>query len=658
MNRKYQTKASKAEEQVIALLKNEKNIIKPWSLVSYHAKNRTLQTTASEVPIILNNHTHVRPGFEIDKNNVYIPNLFVKVLGRDEDLSGLYDIEIWRKRDGCFVYSSFHEFCPEQNIDQRTDKLLDEGGCVDRIQLLQSEQFLYSFLRKDYQVLYIEKMNECLAEKDNLFTARFDFVNKPFMLSAMLGIDKELIEAFNRFDYQYQPPAIIIQSAKQERVTPYQGAQLMLLNKLGFDIIIESSEGHADIENIINPEYYCIFHGNGREVPSKRRKILYFRIAGVAFLVMATILIKPLFLSSRHEVEPPAESNKIVQNINQEKEKGTVIQNIHEDEEKKTVTQDTHENEGEKTAIGTETDKNTENMEIEVAPIEDGTITFKDTALEALVSKSLQKEGAVLTHDDVEYISNLYITGPNIGHGELKYTTGYSEHGYYDQQGRIHDEEGSVQNLSDLISFNGLRDLSIEWQNKLDISALKKLKTLRQLSLCHDHIKTIESLSTMTGLTRLNLSYNEISDISPLEGMTRMNGLDLQYNEIDDISVLSSFRDLEVLVLASNPLGDASALKGLKSLKMLILSDTVIRDFQFLSEMTNLEMLAVGQTYFSNLNDIRNLKSLQTLDISNTKVKDISVLKELPNLRTVYLHDLHLDDESILKELKGVQIVR
>lgn len=636
MERKYQTRASKAEQQILELLKNEKNIIKPWGLVSYQAKNRTLQTAASEVAIILNNHANMRPGFEADQNHVYVPNLFVKICGRDEDLNTLYDIDAMSKRDNCFIYSSFQKFCPMQNQNLSTEALLDERGNIDRDQLLQSDLFPYSFLRKEYRDLYIDKINECLDEKDSLFTSRFDFVNKAFMLSSMLSIDTTLIEAFNRFDFQFQPPAVIIQPERKEKVNPYQGTQLLLLNKLGFDIVILSPDGYADIENIINPEYYSIFYGNNESLPRRKRKFLYYRIAGAALLIGTAILVKSLFL-------PAAQPNR-----------------------PETVPS------GDDTAIQTEVETNEEvPVPLRIDPVnivetpETGNavvpgeaLTFQDRVLEEMIQMLRSKKEMPLFQADADFFTTLFITGPYAGEREMRFTTAYGEFGYYDREGEMHSEEGMIQTLADLKHFSRLDDLSVEWQNQLDTSALKDLTSLRLLSLCHDHLENIESLSELTDLTRLNLSYNRISDISPLKGMKRLDGLDLQYNNIEDISVLSNFKDLKVLVLASNPIRDASVIKQLDILEMLVLSDTPIRDFSFLKEMNNLESLCLDRTGFSDLNLIRHLKRLEFLVINDTKITDISILKEFPNLKSVHLKGLQLQDDSVLQELEGVEIIR
>jgi hypothetical protein len=154
---KYQTNASIAEKQAIDALRNEINIHKSWSLVSSKLHNRTLQTTSAEVPLIFREHASVRPGFEVDEESVYVPNLFAKVSGYDIALDLFNKPEILKHRENCFFHKSIKDFCDTVSEDSDVEQYLDENGNIFKEKLLASDKFHYSFLRREYQNILIDK---------------------------------------------------------------------------------------------------------------------------------------------------------------------------------------------------------------------------------------------------------------------------------------------------------------------------------------------------------------------------------------------------------------------------------------------------------------------------------------------------------------------
>lgn len=671
------------------LLKNEKNIIKQWGLVSYYAENRTLQMVASEVPIIYNNNANVRPGFEITGDTVFIPNLFVKISGRDDELSFFYNKEELVKRQDCFVYDSFESFCPDWAANSDIGSYIDDNMNVDKDRLVKSNLFPYSFLRIEYQNLLMSKINECLKIKNSIFTPGFGFSDDASVLSCLLSIDKNLIEAYNRFDFQYQPPAVIIYSGQKGKMHLYHGIQLILLNKLGFDIIIISPEGYSDIENIVNTDYYCIYYGDPGKIANRKKKTNYYAMAGVAVLICTAILVRPLFVKSGNlsDIEDrPVVDNKIdatgqtpiTNGTGQTSANGTVLPKqpeIISEIQPKDVIDNKIDVTSQIPINGIEQAPTNQTVLPKQSPIiaevqpkdaislpqvpakTETTITFSESDLESVIRKFTRKMDGPILQTDLDGLDDMYLVGIYVGMKDWEYIIGYSPDGYIDNERKLHTEEGYFHDLSGLKYLRNLKKLSVNWQMQLDISTLKDLTTLNSLTIIHDHIKSVESLSGYTELTELNVAFNDIADLSPLSKNTRLRFLDAKYNNIKDISTISAFKSLDCIILNSNPIIEASALKNFSYLRTLSLIDTQISDFRFLNEINNLESLMLAETEFSDLSVLKNMRKLRFLDISNTKVTDISILKELPSLQQVIMNGVKLKDTSILKELQGVEII-
>ena len=75
---------------------------------------------------------------------------------------------------------------------------------------------------------------------------------------------------YQNYDYQYDIPYIIIRNEDRRSFTTEQGCVLALLDLLGFDIIIVSDKGYADVENIIKKDLFDVHYNYAMEENSFR----------------------------------------------------------------------------------------------------------------------------------------------------------------------------------------------------------------------------------------------------------------------------------------------------------------------------------------------------------------------------------------------------
>lgn len=305
---KYKTKANKAEEQIRELLNDNKNIHRPWGLVSKTLINRTLDCISGEVRIIYENNVNVRPGFEISGDTVFTPNLFVKFSGIDETTEEFRKSIDPKTSDKVFKYENFRGFCDKETSELDLSLFFKDNGILDKKFLLQSDRFHFSYLRREYQILYIDKVEEILKNKGEYFVSKVSTLSDEEVLHILLNIDVNLMTAFNEFDFSQKPPAIIVENTKRTKLTHRQSVSLLLLNLLGFDIVIMSGRGFSDIENEYPPAIYTLFYGekiSSQKKLSKGKK--QFIIIAAAIVITATSLAAGILTGNNEK--PPLESN-------------------------------------------------------------------------------------------------------------------------------------------------------------------------------------------------------------------------------------------------------------------------------------------------------------------------------------------------------------
>lgn len=302
---KYKTKAIQAAEQINKLLNDNKNIYRPWGLASMHLENRTLDCIAEEAEIIYKNNSNVRPGYDVSDETAYVPNLFVKFSGIDDSSKYFYNLLGQKPQKNTYIYDNCKGFCTSPLIINNLEEFIDEKKELDMDSLLQSDIFPYSFLRREYQHLLINKIDDILKNQAQYFNNKLVKTPKDDLLSYLLSIDLTLITAFNAFDFALKPPAVIINNSKRIRFKPRQTATLLLLNLLGFDIIILSGKGYSDVENEIHEDIYSLFYGE-KIASTKRitRKGKLFIATAAAVIITTASILLPGFLKNDNLVTP------------------------------------------------------------------------------------------------------------------------------------------------------------------------------------------------------------------------------------------------------------------------------------------------------------------------------------------------------------------
>lgn len=268
---KYETAASKAEAEILKMMPAEDHVYRQWQLAGYSLQARTLKTTSDEVRLLLDQEAYLRPGYQVKDGKAYIPNLFVKLAG-PEDYRFLCPEPNNEKSKLFLFYDSIQDF---GNItgSYLTEKeilgVLNEYGLLDKQKLFDSRIYRYGYLRKEYQEILIDKINYIITYKKQLFLASVGNIGILEILFTLLNIDEKLVALFNNFDFQYDLPRVVIKNENRSGFTAGKACLLVLLNLLGFDLIIYSNSSYADVENVLNKEMFDVFYINSPEAMGK-----------------------------------------------------------------------------------------------------------------------------------------------------------------------------------------------------------------------------------------------------------------------------------------------------------------------------------------------------------------------------------------------------
>jgi len=194
----------------------------------------------------------------------------------------------------------------------------------------------------------------------------------------------------------------------------------------------------------------------------------------------------------------------------------------------------------------------------------------------------------------------------------------------------------SVEDLSDLTHFTGLRSLSIQNVSGMDMSILAQMVSLQGLDLsgCTISSNTLEAIGSLTELRTLILDSCALTDISQFSSLTKIVDLDLSNNSITDISVLSLMLDLESVSLTNNPLESIAGLTTCSALKHVAITNCGITSIGPLAEKGELLSIHAANNQISDLTPLEHCTKLETLVVSNNLIENISVLGSLHDLKT------------------------
>ncbi|UPA31160.1 YceG family protein [Terrisporobacter glycolicus] len=254
--KKAMTIGAQASQRISNELLNESGFIKPWQLQDRKIKNVLLTSTMEEISIYWNQPLKLRPSFNFDNNYIEVSVFFSKINGVYNDRHEYRNFVKILKGPREYVNfidlkNGFEQLAkPFTNDAFSLSFILDSKGIIDKKSVLQEKSYSISTLSKPQQTMILEKVEEIIAS--NVFIDELNREDRIKGLFTVLNMDKKLVHMINNFDYALINPKLVIYMKEAVVFNKEIGFLLLLLSKIGFDIIMLSPGGDNCIENVIS----------------------------------------------------------------------------------------------------------------------------------------------------------------------------------------------------------------------------------------------------------------------------------------------------------------------------------------------------------------------------------------------------------------------
>ncbi len=246
---KLATNAYNAERELDTLMYNDGNIFRSRQFST--CRSVTLKTTYEEIDILWKYEAKYRTGFSSDNNIVTVPNIFAKISGTGEHIT-----EYWRSvankivDNATLIYTSLPFFIPQGADDYSA---YFKNNVIDIPKLMKSPHNRYNYLNDNIQMFIFSKMQEAIDS---------GIINLPYndivhlVIKTGLSFDNGMIRVIQNYDFTKTVPKIIVVHNIQKTFNVYECIYLVLLNLMGFDIVIYTPTGYKNLENFVNPQGY------------------------------------------------------------------------------------------------------------------------------------------------------------------------------------------------------------------------------------------------------------------------------------------------------------------------------------------------------------------------------------------------------------------
>lgn len=254
---RHETTAFKASEEISNVIYNEEDgLFKPWQFENYNTHPLTLKTTYDELRLLWHEESRMRPGFKVENNTVYIPNLFAKISGVHNDLTVYWNEFKELKNEDTIL---FIPKIPYTKINYSKYDLYGlnycfKDGFIDKETLLKHRLYNFSYLKTPLQNGIIDKINKLIELSP--FKSSVDTEFKLKILITILTLDKDILELIQKFDYPFKIPKLLIYDNNEDIFSTEDSITLAFLNLMGFDIVIFTPTGYNNIEQKIDENHY------------------------------------------------------------------------------------------------------------------------------------------------------------------------------------------------------------------------------------------------------------------------------------------------------------------------------------------------------------------------------------------------------------------
>ncbi|MFS0780480.1 YceG family protein [Bacillus sp. 1P06AnD] len=256
------TVAYRANKQLEIMMNDvESGVFKPWQFRHFIPSPLTMRMTYDDIFIYAKETAMIRPQFKVEKNKVYIPNIFSKIQGISKNQKEYWDrINDLQNLPLSLLVQQF-PFSPmnKSNYHFHYTHSLDKGELsVDK--MMKGNWWRYGHLPNELQTSIAEVIKEyCEHPKLNKTDQEKDQDLQVFLLKQASMIPERILQMMQKFDYSQEIPKIILyNNGEHGNISREDAALLLFLNEFGFDIILYNPAGHNDIEAYIDSSHFDV----------------------------------------------------------------------------------------------------------------------------------------------------------------------------------------------------------------------------------------------------------------------------------------------------------------------------------------------------------------------------------------------------------------
>ena len=242
------TVASNAESELDEVLYNDSGFFRDRQFKT--SNPITIKTTYDEISILWKIEAKYRPHFEVIDNVVKVPNIFAKVSGVTQTNPQKYiqSIKELQTKD-----TILHNKFGFSKLDLQSPFLhkisqFIKNEKLDIGKILKDDDYKYSHLSEDTSRYILQKIEEMLSL--DIISEDKSKLDK-ITLAVLLDLDKEILQAIQKFDFTKEIPKFIVLHTDETMPTLEDVILLTFLNLVGFDIIIFTPTGYRNVEKYI-----------------------------------------------------------------------------------------------------------------------------------------------------------------------------------------------------------------------------------------------------------------------------------------------------------------------------------------------------------------------------------------------------------------------
>lgn len=236
------------------------NVNYPWKYMHHETRPIFLKTTYYEMQLMHTERMQHREGFHADEQFVYLPVLFGKVEGVNDDIEQYQEMLHKLQQDSRTMLTNKLPLVEPQSANmQFYVKDASTAGELDAEKMIKMPNWPYkqaplpnqlNIARTIVQLVDMQLLKRLPNERD------IDY--KGFILGHMLRLPDEVLRLYRQFDYSYESPTFALFVEDGQQVQRSDAVFLLFLVCLGFDVFIFSPGGEVTVEPFLAQSFLMI----------------------------------------------------------------------------------------------------------------------------------------------------------------------------------------------------------------------------------------------------------------------------------------------------------------------------------------------------------------------------------------------------------------